>query len=68
MYLIAIKEPVSIYHLGMGGRILGCQKGGFTHLKILLRGGRVQKIHTDQFNLQYLFLTLVNMILQKLDY
>ena len=44
----------------------GCQRGGGgTHLKILSRG--VQKIHTVQLNLQYIFLTLVNIILQKHD-
>ena len=43
--------------------------GGVTHLKILWRGGGGggSKMHTIQLNLQYLFLTLVNMILQKLD-
>ena len=46
---------------------IGLPKGGFTYLKILLRGGGVQKIHTIQLNLQYLFLMLVNIISQKLD-
>ena len=48
-----------------GSREIGLTKGGFTHLRILLRG--VQKIHAIQLNLQYLFLMLVKMILQKYD-
>ena len=39
-----------------GGSLeIGLPKGGFTHLKILLREVGVQKIHTVQLNLQYLF-------------
>ena len=52
----------------MGGSLeIGLPKGVLTHLKILLRGGGGSKIHTVQLNLQYLFLTSVNMMLQKLD-
>ena len=71
------KGPVSINHLGWAGRIsggggggsleIGLPKGGVYSLEDFVEGGGVQKIHTIQLNLQYLFLTLVNMILQKLD-
>ena len=54
---------------GEGSLEIGLPKGGgFTHLKILLRGGGGSKnAYTVQLYLQYLSLTLVNMILQKLD-
>ena len=45
---------------------IGLPKGGVTRLTILSRG-EVRKMHTVQLNLQYIFLTLVNIILQKLD-
>ena len=41
--------------------------GGGYSLDDFVEGGGVQKIHTVQLNLQYIFLTLVNIILQKLD-
>ena len=41
-------------------------KGGGYSLEDFVEGG-VQKIHTIQLNLQYIFLTLVNIILQRHD-
>ena len=43
-------------------------KGGVYSLEDFVEGGEgFKKIHTVQLNLQYLFLTLANMILQKPD-
>ena len=51
-----------------GGSLeIGLPKGGVYSLEDFVEGGGVQKIHTVQLNLQYLFPTLANMILQKLD-
>ena len=53
-----------------GSLEIGLPKGGFTHLKILVDGGGgggSKNTYTVHLYLQYLSLTLVNMILQKLD-
>ena len=54
-------------NLGGGGgftRNWAANRGGGYSLEDFVEGGG-QKIHTVQLNLQYLLLTLVNMILQK---
>ena len=53
--------------LGGGGSLeIGLPKEGVYSLEDFVEGG-FQKIHTVQLNLQYIFLTLVNIILQKHD-
>ena len=50
---------------GGGSLEIGLPIGGGYSLEDFVEGGGGQKIHTVQLNLQYLLLTLVNMILQK---